>query len=106
MAGPFYALNYVLFAVFGGALIALVGALPGELIKTVAGLGLMGALAGALGTAMADEGKRFPAILTLAVTASGLSLFGIGSAFWGLLAGLSAAGLDGLGRWARRLRRS
>ena len=34
--------NYVLFAVFGGALIALVGALPGELIKTVAGLGLMG----------------------------------------------------------------
>jgi benzoate membrane transport protein len=106
MAGPFYALNYVLFAVFGGALIALVGALPGELIKTVAGLGLMGALAGALGTAMADEGKRFPAILTLAVTASGLSLFGIGSAFWGLLAGLSAAGLDGLGRWAWRLRRS
>ena len=35
-------------------------------------------------------------MLTLAVTASGLSLFGIGSAFWGLLAGLLTAGLDRL----------
>jgi benzoate membrane transport protein len=96
MTGPFYALSYLLFAVFGGALIALISALPAELIRTVAGLGLMGALAGALGTAMADEGKRFPAILTLAVTASGLSLFGIGSAFWGLLAGLLAVALDRL----------
>lgn len=104
MTGPFYALNYVLFAVFGGALIALINALPGELIKTVAGLGLTGALTGALGTAMADEGKRFPAILTLAVTASGLSLFGIGSAFWGLLAGLAAVGLDMAAERVWRLR--
>lgn len=96
MTGPFYALSYLIFAVFGGALIALITALPPELIKTVAGLGLMGAFAGALGTAMADEGKRFPAVLTLAVTASGLSLFGIGSAFWGLVAGLVAVGLDRL----------
>ncbi len=94
--------NYVLLAVFGGALIALVTApFPPKLIKTVAGLGLMGALAGALATAMADEGKRFPAILTLRGDRLGLSLFGIGSAFWGLVAGLSAVGLDGLGRWAR-----
>jgi benzoate membrane transport protein len=96
MTGPFYALSYLLFAIFGGALIAVITALPAELIKTVAGLGLMGALAGALGTAMSDEGKRFPAVLTLTVTASGLQLFGIGSAFWGLLAGLLAFGLDRL----------
>jgi benzoate membrane transport protein len=96
MTGPFYALSYLIFAVFGGALIALIAALPPELIKTVAGLGLMGAFAGALGTAMAHEDKRFPAVLTLAVTASGLSLFGIGSAFWGLIAGLVAVGLDRL----------
>jgi benzoate membrane transport protein len=101
MTGPFYALCYLLFALFGGALIALITALPAELIKTVAGLGLMGALAGALGTAMADETRRFPAILTLAVTASGLSLFGVGSAFWGLLAGLIAVGLD---RVSQRMR--
>jgi benzoate membrane transport protein len=92
--GPIYMLCYIVIALFGAAIIALVAALPVELIRTVAGLGLMGALAGALGTAMADETRRFPAILTLAVTASGLSLFGIGSAFWGLLAGLIAVGLD------------
>jgi benzoate membrane transport protein len=70
--------------------------LPPEFIKTVAGLGLMGALSGALTTAVAEETKRFPAVLTFAVTASGLSLLGIGSAFWGLLAGLTAVGLDRL----------
>jgi benzoate membrane transport protein len=101
MTGPFYAACYVLFALFGGALIALITALPPELIKTVAGLGLIGALAGAMGTAMADETKRFPAVLTFAVTASGLTLFGIGSAFWGLLTGLLAVGLDALARRAR-----
>jgi benzoate membrane transport protein len=101
MTGPFYAACYVLFALFGGAVIALITALPPELIRTVAGLGLVGALAGALATSMADEAKRFPAVLTLAVTASGLTLFGIGSAFWGLLAGLLAVGLDAL---ARRMR--
>jgi hypothetical protein len=52
------------------------------------------AFSGALGAAFFDETKRFAAILTFAVTASGLSLAGIGSAFWGLAAGLLALGLD------------
>jgi benzoate membrane transport protein len=81
-------------AAFAATLIAVITALPPELIRTVAGLGLIGALSGALTTAMAEESRRFAAILTFAVTASGLSLFGIGSAFWGLLAGLAAVGLD------------
>ena len=59
------------------ALIGLIAALPPELIKTVAGLALMGAFAGALGSALSDAGKVFPAVLTLAVTASGLTLYGI-----------------------------
>jgi len=54
----------------------------------------MGAFAGALGSALSDPSKTFPAVLTLAVTASGLTLFGIGSAFWGLAAGLVALGLE------------
>lgn len=96
MVGPFYAASYLIFAAFSAALIGLIAALPPELIKTVAGLALMGAFAGALGSALSDEGQRFPAVLTLAVTASGLTLFGIGSAFWGLAAGLIALGLDAL----------
>ncbi|RDI59232.1 benzoate/H(+) symporter BenE family transporter [Microvirga subterranea] len=94
MVGPFYALSYLIFAAFSAALIGLIGALPPELIKTVAGLALMGAFAGALGSALSDQAKVFPAVLTLAVTASGLTLFGIGSAFWGLAAGLVALALD------------
>ncbi|MGO4386447.1 benzoate/H(+) symporter BenE family transporter [Microvirga sp. 2YAF29] len=96
MVGPFYALSYLIFAAFSAALIGLIAALPPELIRTVAGLALMGAFAGALGSALSDEGRRFPTVLTLAVTASGLTLFGIGSAFWGLAAGLLALGLDAL----------
>ena len=102
MVGPFYALSYLIFAAFSAALIGLIAALPPELIRTVAGLALMGAFAGALGSALSEEAKRFPAVLTLAVTASGLTLFGIGSAFWGLAAGLIALGLDHM---AIRLRR-
>ncbi|WP_457090213.1 benzoate/H(+) symporter BenE family transporter [Microvirga sp. P5_D2] len=94
LVGPFYALSYLIFAAFSAALIGLIAALPPELIKTVAGLALMGAFAGALGSALSDDNQRFPAVLTLAVTASGLTLFGIGSAFWGLAAGLIALGLD------------
>jgi benzoate membrane transport protein len=102
MVGPFYALSYLIFAAFSAALIGLIAALPPELIKTVAGLALLGAFAGALGSALSEGSKVFPAVITLAVTASGLSLLGIGSAFWGLVAGLVTLGLDAL---AIRLRR-
>jgi benzoate membrane transport protein len=102
MVGPFYALCYLIFAAFSAALIGLIAALPPELIKTVAGLALLGAFAGALGSALSDGSKVFPAVITLAVTASGLTLFGIGSAFWGLVAGLVTLGLDSA---AIRLRR-
>jgi len=60
----------------------------------VAGLARMGAFAGALSSALSEEAKRFPSVLTLAVTASGITLYGIGSAFWGLAAGLIALALD------------
>jgi benzoate membrane transport protein len=100
--GPVYALCYLVFAAFGGTLIALIGALPPELIRTIAGLALLGSFANALTAALAEEVRRFPAVLTLAVTASGLSLLGIGSAFWGLAAGLTCLALE---RAAARLRR-
>ena len=101
LTGLFYAASYLILAVFGASLVAIVAALPAELIRTVAGLALIGALAGALGTALAREDERFPAVLTLAVTASGLTLGGIGSASWGLVAELGAYGLEA---WTRRRR--
>jgi benzoate membrane transport protein len=98
MVGPFYTLCYLIIAAFSAALIGVIAALPPELIRTVAGLALMGALSSAL----SETSKILPAVLTLTVTASGLTLLGIGSAFWGLTAGLLALGLDAL---ALRLRK-
>jgi benzoate membrane transport protein len=96
--GVVYGLGYVLVAALADYLVALFLALPGELLRTVAGLALIGSLTGALGSALAVPEQRFAAVLTFAVTASGLSVAGIGSPFWGLAAGLVAMGLDGLVR--------
>jgi benzoate membrane transport protein len=92
--GPFYALAYVVFALFGASLVAVFTVLPPSLIMLVAGLGLLAALANALAIALKDEKERIAATVTFAVTASGLTLFGIGAAFWGLLAGLVVIALD------------
>lgn len=71
----------------------LIAASPPLLIQAVAGLALLGALGGALLGAMQDVGHRDAAIVTFVVAASGLSFFGIGAAFWGLLAGAAMMGL-------------
>jgi benzoate membrane transport protein len=68
---------------------------PAALIKPIAGLGLIGSLAAALGTALADERQRFAGVLAFAVTASGITPLGIGAAFWGLVVGLLASALEG-----------
>ncbi len=92
--GPFYALAYLVFAAFGASLVAIFAVLPQSLIVLVAGLALMAALANALAIALKDESERMAATTAFAVTASGLTLFGVGSAFWGLLAGLAVLTLD------------
>jgi benzoate membrane transport protein len=92
--GPFYALAYLVFALFGASLVAVFAVLPSSLILLVAGLGLLGALANALAIALRDEKERLAATVTFAVTASGLTVFGIGAAFWGLAAGLIVLILD------------
>lgn len=96
--GPFYALFYLIFALFGASLVAIFAVLPPSLIALVAGLGLMAPLANALTIALRDEAERIPAVTAFAATASGLVFAGIGSAFWGLLAGLIVLGLDRLRR--------
>jgi benzoate membrane transport protein len=72
---------------------------PPILIEAVAGLALVGTFASALLGAVGEKEKRLPAALTFLVTASGLLLFGIGAAFWGLVVGLLAAAVE---RWTPR----
>jgi benzoate membrane transport protein len=93
-AGPFYALFWGLIALFGASLVGLFGALPPALLMTVAGTALLGSTASAMGSALAVEKERLAAAATLAVTVSGISLLGVGSAFWGLCAGLLVLGLE------------
>ncbi len=101
LAGVVYGFIYAGVAACGASIVALFAAFPAILIKAIAGLGLIGSLTGALGQALHDETTRFAAVLTFAVTASGITLVGVGAAFWGLVAGLIALGLD---RWAGAIR--
>ena len=81
---------YLLIGMFGSTLVVLFAGLPKELVAAVAGVALFGALAGGLTGAVAEEKDREAALITFLATASGLTLFGIGSAFWGLLFGVLA----------------
>lgn len=86
MAGLFY----IAVGLAGGAVVGLLVAFPRELVAAVAGLALLGTIAGGLSAALKDEKHRDAAILTFLVTLSGVSLLGIGSAFWGVVAGSAA----------------
>ncbi|KAB7898745.1 benzoate/H(+) symporter BenE family transporter [Rouxiella sp. S1S-2] len=79
---------YLLAGVLGGSIGTLFTALPPALIHTLAGLALLATLSGSLHRALSDEKQRDAAMVTFLITASGIQLFGVGSAFWGLTGGV------------------
>lgn len=81
---------YLLTGIFGATVAALFAALPSALIMAIAGLALLGTIGNSLALGLSEEQGREAALITFLVTASGLSLAGIGSAFWGVLIGLLA----------------
>jgi benzoate membrane transport protein len=81
---------YILIGIFGATVGALFAAFPKELVLGIAGLALIGTIGNGLAVAVANEREREPALITFLVTASGMSLAGIGSAFWGVVAGAIA----------------
>lgn len=80
---------YIATGLLGGAVVALIAAFPKELVLAVAGLALLSTIGSGLATALQDEGEREAALVTFVVTASGLVLLGIASAFWGVVAGVA-----------------
>ncbi len=78
---------YVVIGLVGGAVIGLLQAFPRELVLAVAGLALLGTISGGLAAALKEERHRDAAGLTFLVTLSGVSLGGVGSAFWGVVVG-------------------
>ncbi|MRH88902.1 benzoate/H(+) symporter BenE family transporter [Nocardia sp. SYP-A9097] len=89
--------TYLLLALASGALVTFVAAAPKGVLETVAGLALIATLAAALTAALTPAEHRSSSALTFLVAASGVTLLGIGAAFWALVAGL-------LVRWMLRPR--
>ena len=83
-------LIYCVVGSFGAAVTGLLAAFPRELIAALAGLALLGTIGSGLAMAVRDERHREAALITFLVTLSGLSIAGIGSAFWGVVAGALA----------------
>jgi benzoate membrane transport protein len=80
-------LLYIFIGLFASIVTGLLTAFPKELIAAIAGLALLSTIAGGLAMALKEEAHRDAAIITFLVTLSGVTLAGIGSAFWGVVAG-------------------
>jgi benzoate membrane transport protein len=83
-------LLYVLIGIFGATVTGLLTAFPRELVAAIAGLALLGTIGNGLAMAMQDDKHREAALITFLVTLSGVVIAGIGSAFWGVVAGAAA----------------
>jgi len=90
MAAVACGLVYCVIGLFGAAVTGVLTAFPRELVVAVAGLALLGSIGNGLASALKDDAHREAALITFLVTLSGLSLWGIGSAFWGVVAGALA----------------
>ena len=89
---------YILIGAFGAVVTGLLTAFPRELIAAIAGLALLGTIGAGLTSAFAEEKHREAALITFLVTLSGVSIFDIGSALWGVLAGSLALFVQQYGR--------
>ena len=83
-------LLYIAIGLVGAAVTGLLLAFPKELVLAIAGLALLGSIGGGLHTALKDDTHREAALITFLVTLSGVVIAGIGSAFWGVVAGALA----------------
>lgn len=79
---------YIVVGLFGAAVAGVLAAFPSELVVGIAGLALLGTIGNGLAAALLGERQRDAALITFLVTASGVTLLSIGSAFWGLVAGV------------------
>ena len=88
VAAAFGGVVYILFALLAAPFTAFVLAVPRELLLALAGLALVNTFANSVKTAVADDELRLPGIVTLVIGAAGITVFGIGGAFWALVTGV------------------
>ena len=94
-------LIYVVIGLLGGTFIGVLMSFPKELIAAIAGLALLGTIGSGLAAAVKDESQREVAIITFLVTLSGVVIAGVGSAFWGVVAGAIALFVQQYGQAAK-----
>lgn len=87
-AGVAAGVLYIIMGIFGATVTGIFNALPSVLVMALAGIALLSTLGSGLAGAFEKSEQRDAAIVTFLLTGSGISLLGIGGAFWGLLAGL------------------
>lgn len=102
IVGVIYGVLYLIIALFAALLAGLFIGMPTAALAAVTGLALVAPLSGALQGMVSETSTREAAVLTFAATASGLSLCGVGSAFWGLAIGFAALGAQA---WLKPTRR-
>ncbi|WP_255437810.1 benzoate/H(+) symporter BenE family transporter [Comamonas flocculans] len=91
-------LLYIVVGIFGAVVTGLLLAFPQELVVAIAGLALLGAIGGGLASSLREERHREAALITFLVTLSGVTIAGVGSAFWGVVAGSAALFVQQYGR--------
>jgi benzoate membrane transport protein len=87
-------LVYWLFAIGAGLFAAFVLAVPSELLLAVVGLALLPSFISSIGASLEDRETRLPAVITFVVGAAGITVMGIGGAFWALVAGILVLALQ------------
>lgn len=86
----FAGLCWLVIAILGSTVVTLFSAFPNALILAIAGIAMIGTIGTSLKNALDKDTEREPALITLLISSSGMSLFGLGSAFWGIIAGTLA----------------
>ncbi|HET7032239.1 MAG TPA: benzoate/H(+) symporter BenE family transporter [Casimicrobiaceae bacterium] len=89
LAAVWAGIFYLITGVLGATVAGLFAALPKEFVAGIAGIALFGTIGNSLTMALTEDSDRDAAVVTFLVTASGMTLFSVGSAFWGLLGGLA-----------------
>lgn len=89
-AGMWTGIFYILIGIFGATVASAFSAFPQIFIAALAGIALFGTIGNGLYLALSDDSSREPALISFLTTASGVTLWGIGSAFWGIVLGIIA----------------
>lgn len=89
----FAGLCWLLIGIFGATIVTLFFAFPKELVLAIAGLALLSTIGNSLKAALEEDTQREAALITILVSASGITFYGIGAAFWGLIAGVLSSAI-------------